>query len=289
MALTLVLLCGLFLLGVSEGRPRWKELLLIFAAAELTVYPLAVGFGTYFFPAALLGVLAWRGWALLCVLALAAYLALHRSRGFWLAWALMAGCSLAALLACWGVSALAGGYLARFMSMLLQEIGSGYYENLVYWLTSWLVLACTVLSAWELVRYIAAARSEAAGVAFRASAQVPPELPLPEEDVCTLLMNMLDNAVEGASLAQGEGERYIRFHVKAAGGFMAVLCENTFDGRVDTGARGAPRTRKSGDEPHGFGLTQMRAVAEKYGSILDVSWTDTLFTVQTALKLPEKK
>ena len=33
MALTLVLLCGLFLLGVSEGRPRWKELLLIFAAA----------------------------------------------------------------------------------------------------------------------------------------------------------------------------------------------------------------------------------------------------------------
>lgn len=234
MALTLVLLCGLFLLGVSEGRPRWKELLLIFAAAELTVYPLAVGFGTYFFPAALLGVLAWRGWALLCVLALAAYLALHRSRGFWLAWALMAGCSLAALLACWGVSALAGGYLARFMSMLLQEIGSGYYENLVYWLTSWLVLACTVLSAWELVRYI-------------------------------------------------------RFHVKAAGGFMAVLCENTFDGRVDTDARGAPRTRKSGDEPHGFGLTQMRAVAEKYGSILDVSWTDTLFTVQTALKLPEKK
>lgn len=377
MALTLVLLCGLFLLGVSEGRPHWKELLLIFAAAELTVYPLAVGFGTYFFPAALLGVLAWRGWALLCVLALAAYLALHRSRGFWLAWALMAGCSLAALLACWGVSALAGGYLARFMSMLLQEIGSGYYENLVYWLTSWLVLVCTVLSAWELVRYIAAARSEAramalknqlmmdnyraiesrlrenaarqhefnhrlaamdamlrrrdleglerslsswrsdgagadrlrytgnaavnaimqdaavraeaAGVAFRASAQVPPELPLPEEDVCTLLMNMLDNAVEGASLAQGEGERYIRFHVKAAGGFMAVLCENTFDGRVDTDARGAPRTRKSGDEPHGFGLTQMRAVAEKYGSILDVSWTDTLFTVQTALKLPEKK
>ena len=135
----------------------------------------------------------------------------------------------------------------------------------------------------------AAVRAEAAGVAFRASAQVPPELPLPEEDVCTLLMNMLDNAVEGASLAQGEGERYIRFHVKAAGGFMAVLCENTFDGRVDTDARGAPRTRKSGDEPHGFGLTQMRAVAEKYGSILDVSWTDTLFTVQTALKLPEKK
>lgn len=133
MALTLVLLCGLFLLGVSEGRPRWKELLLIFAAAELTVYPLAVGFGTYFFPAVLLGVLAWRGWALLCVLALAAYLALHRSRGFWLAWALMAGCSLAALLACWGVSALAGGYLARQAHRALQLLAAYGLEQIVQW------------------------------------------------------------------------------------------------------------------------------------------------------------
>ena len=99
----------------------------------------------------------------------------------------------------------------------------------------------------------AAVRAEAAGVAFRASAQVPPELPLPEEDVCTLLMNMLDNAVEGASLAQGEGERYIRFHVKAAGGFMAVLCENTFDGEWT-------RTREARRVPASQGTSRTASV-----------------------------
>ena len=30
----------------------------------------------------------------------------------------------------------------------------------------------------------------------------------------------------------------------------------------------------------------MSAVAEKYSSLLDVSYTDRVFTVQTALKLP---
>ena len=39
-ALALVLLWGLFLLGAAEGRPDWRLLLLIFAAAELTVEPL---------------------------------------------------------------------------------------------------------------------------------------------------------------------------------------------------------------------------------------------------------
>jgi hypothetical protein len=32
----------------------------------------------------------------------------------------------------------------------------------------------------------------------------------------------------------------------------------------------------------------MESVAEKYKSILDVSYTDKVFTVQTALKLPKE-
>ena len=46
-------------------------------------------------------------------------------------------------------------------------------------------------------------------------------------------------------------------------------------------------SRKSHPEFHGFGIAKMRALAEKYKSILDISYTDTVFTVQTALKLPQ--
>lgn len=49
-----LLLCA----GVSEGRPPWKLLLLIFAAAALTVDQLVTGFGSYFFSPPLLKLMA---------------------------------------------------------------------------------------------------------------------------------------------------------------------------------------------------------------------------------------
>ena len=51
---------------------------------------------------------------------------------------------------------------------------------------------------------------------------------------------------------------------------------------------GTARTTKGDAASHGFGLARMRAVAEKYDSILDVSWTDSRFTVQTAPQFPER-
>ena len=48
------------------------------------------------------------------------------------------------------------------------------------------------------------------------------------------------------------------------------------------------KTTKPDPASHGFGLAQMRAIAEKYDSVLSVSWTDAWFTVQTAPQFPEK-
>ena len=46
-------------------------------------------------------------------------------------------------------------------------------------------------------------------------------------------------------------------------------------------------TTKDDPTEHGFGLMKMRSIAEKYGSVLDVSYTESRFTVMTALKLPQ--
>ena len=133
----------------------------------------------------------------------------------------------------------------------------------------------------------AAGRAREAGVFFRATAMLLPKtLPIPDEDLCALLMNMLDNALEGAARTPEGREKAIFFRIRAAGNFIPILCENTFDGQVDTDGQGAIRTRKADPDSHGFGLTQMRAVAEKYGSILDVKWTEERFTFQTALQKP---
>ena len=131
--------------------------------------------------------------------------------------------------------------------------------------------------------------AKAAGIAFHAVVLIPKTLPIQDGELCALLMNMLDNALEGAQRTPAGREKAIRFQMRVKGDFIPILCENTFDGHVETAPDGSVRTTKADPDSHGFGLAQMRAVVEKYESILDVSWTDDKFTVQTAPQFPREK
>lgn len=92
--------------------------------------------------------------------------------------------------------------------------------------------------------------------------------------------------MEGAARTPEGQHKAISFRMQATGGLLSVLCENTFDGHVKTNKQGAIQTPKAGPSSHGFSLTQMRSVARKYKSSLDVRWTKERFTVQTALQKP---
>ena len=372
-ALALVLLWGLFLLGLSRGKRNWALLLPILAAGLLLACRLATGYGSYFLPAA--GELLNGLWMeVLAALALALYLALRRDRAFWRGLGLCAAWSAGGLLAAGLLSRLWGGHLARYLSELAVLLAQGKFQQPLYCLTTWLVLVCALLSAWELTRFLARTQGEAAalalrnqlmmdnyralerklregakqrheqnhqlaaldamlqsgdldglrqglaawrqavsavspalytrnipfnailqdaagrareaGIAFQASAVVPEQLPIPDTDLCALLLNLFDNALAGASRAPAGREKSVVFKAGSHNGFLTLFCENTFDGRVETDGQGNMRTTKEDSASHGLGLAQMRAVAEKYGSILDVSWTEERFTVQTALRMP---
>ena len=88
------------------------------------------------------------------------YLALHREKQFWLGLGFAAAVTLAVLIIGLAFSALTGGYLAKYMSSLATELGSGYYDGALTWLTRWLVAVSAFLGVRELVLYLVQARSE---------------------------------------------------------------------------------------------------------------------------------
>ena len=136
----------------------------------------------------------------------------------------------------------------------------------------------------------AAARSAQGEIAFDAQAHLPAKLEIPDSDLCVLLMNLLDNALEAAALIENPKDRWIRFKAEIVNGFLAVKCQNSYAGTLKVNENGHLSTTKSDPQIHGFGFAQMSAIAEKYGSLLDVSYSDEdhIFTAQTALKLPKK-
>lgn len=129
----------------------------------------------------------------------------------------------------------------------------------------------------------AAERAAESNVRFAARVNVPEELGIEERDLSALFMNMLDNALEAACRVE-QGTRFISVSAELKNGFLAISCENAYMPPIKTDDKGALVTTKEDAAAHGFGMRQMRAVAEKYHSILDVSYTDDVFTVQTALK-----
>lgn len=132
----------------------------------------------------------------------------------------------------------------------------------------------------------AAIRAEGLGVTFQAEAQVPPDLHIDEGDLCSLLLNLLDNALEAAAQVPAPGEGVVSCVIQVKQGYLAIQCENTYAGPLSLDSKGRPQTTKEDPSRHGFGLAQMEAIARKHGSVLEFHFTDTRFTLQTALRLP---
>ena len=134
----------------------------------------------------------------------------------------------------------------------------------------------------------AAARAKELDILFFAQAYVPAALNLPESDLCVLLMNMLDNALEAASKTPPGEQRYVRVKLKVVKLYLAVKCENSFDGDLKKDKDGSLLTTKEDTLSHGFGFLQMKKIAEKYQSVLSINGTaGHTFVVQTALRIPD--
>ncbi len=128
------------------------------------------------------------------------------------------------------------------------------------------------------------AKAAELGITFHAYAPVDKTISIDENDLCSLLFNIFDNALE-ASSKMPEGKREISCVIKTAQGYLAIKCENTYTGQLATDPHGKLKTTNSDTSLHGFGLVQMRTIAEKYNGMLSVRHGSGMFTVEAALKL----
>lgn len=103
-------------------------------------------------------------------------------------------------------------------------------------------------------------------------------LRLPEEnindtDICTLLSNALDNAINGCDTASGD--KYIKIQSVRQGNLLLIELENSFDGNRDFVV--------------GTGIGNMRKTAKKYGGSVYISCEGNLFRTSIALNIPQHK
>jgi two-component system, LytTR family, sensor histidine kinase AgrC len=106
-------------------------------------------------------------------------------------------------------------------------------------------------------------RAKKSGIYVAISIQIPNTLGVDEFDVCALLGNAIDNAIEACRRMTGDGARTIDINVSEKKGLIVIEISNpaSDDDIMNINER---ISAKSDKENHGFGLTSMEVIAKKY-------------------------
>ena len=118
------------------------------------------------------------------------------------------------------------------------------------------------------------------GIEVRADAHIPVKLRLSELDLCCIIGNLFDNAIE-ASLRLPEEQRLIRVYMDMKGSQLYISFTNFTAGKKLSRLAGRFATTKG--DGHGFGLVRIDAIVERLGGYLSRNSEDGAFTTEILL------
>jgi len=121
------------------------------------------------------------------------------------------------------------------------------------------------------------------GIEFYAKLDVPTVLPFASSDICVILGNALDNAVEANIRFRWKNKHYIKLLMRMEDKNLIILVENTFNGDVKKSKQGKLLSMKEDIDNHGIGMESIRKAAEKYHGYVATECEKNLFKLRIIL------
>lgn len=118
--------------------------------------------------------------------------------------------------------------------------------------------------------------AEQKGIQIKADAKIPVSLAVSELDLCIIIGNLLDNAIEACMELPPE-RRLIRIYMEMKGNYLYLALTNTAGGKK----KQSFRTTKG--EGHGFGIVRADAIVKKYGGYITRASEDEAFSTEMLL------
>ncbi len=113
---------------------------------------------------------------------------------------------------------------------------------------------------------------------------LPPELPISDTDLCSLLFNLLENSLTAASdVAIADSKRYVK--IRAAYNFhkLLIFTENDFDGDVQI--KDDLPVPSSNHPEHGFGVKSIVSIVDKYNGLYTFDANNQVFFAKILLEI----
>lgn len=123
--------------------------------------------------------------------------------------------------------------------------------------------------------------AKARGIRVNAKATVPEQLRMKEVDLCVIIGNLLDNAMEACVETMGE-KQYIRVYIGVLKGQLYIYVSNSMADNIRKEG-GQYLSTKRGNR--GFGLMRIDRVVKKYNGYLNRQHEEGVFATEIMLPL----
>ena len=146
-------------------------------------------------------------------------------------------------------------------------------------------LTATVWTGDETADYLInskAAMAEEAGIRFQAQVEFPRRTNIRSVDLCAILGNLLDNAIEAARQVTDPSGRTVALTIRRIHQMLVIKVENSFAAApVQEG--GELKTTKTEGGLHGWGLKSAQTAAEKYDGMVQAGVSGEVFRAVATL------
>ena len=146
-------------------------------------------------------------------------------------------------------------------------------------------LTATVWTGDETADYLInskAAAAEADGIRFQAQVEFPRRTNIRSVDLCAILGNLLDNAIEAARRVENPERRTVALTIRRIHQMLVIKVENSF-AAAPVQENGQLKTTKTGGGLHGWGLKSAQAAAEKYDGMVQAGVSGEVFRAVATL------
>jgi len=172
--------------------------------------------------------------------------------------------------------------LKAYMSVNEYDKANAYLDRLDEDLTSVDIIMKTGNIIIDAILNSKISLANSKNINITAKASVPENLNISEIDLCVIIGNLLDNAIEACEKI-ADSEKFIRIFIGIKNTQLYIYIANTAPGGKQAKVNGRFATRKSGY--HGFGLVRIDKTVEKYRGYVKRNSEDGAFTTEILLPI----
>ena len=120
------------------------------------------------------------------------------------------------------------------------------------------------------------------GIDISIHAEYPKDCKIEPVDLCTILTNLLDNAIEACEKQSNGTKKIIKVTIRRIHQFIIIRISNTSIAKP-LASNGIFTTSKGNQQNHGWGIRSAKSAVEKYQGAIKFDYGNSIFTVNVML------